>query len=192
MLPFILTHSLRCATNFRGCPQYNGSSGSQNPDLAFQTSKEITPPPHRSVHDRAGTSLAPSAASPRASGASHGRSRPSRSAPLRRPRSPPGPAAKLQPAARTCRRRAPPPCSPARRGGPAARYLRRGRRLRPCRPPRCAARRLVTDPYRREGISLLAASLPRRNYARGQSYPQAAAKGFSLSLAGLLRWQSQC
>lgn len=113
-------------------------------------------------------------------------------APLRRPRSPPGPAAKLQPAARTCRRRAPPPCSPARRGGPAARYLRRGRRLRPCRPPRCAARRLVTDPYRGEGISLLAASLPRRNYARGQSYPQAAVKGFSLSLAGLLRWQSQC
>lgn len=108
--------------------------------------------------------------------------------PARPPSSNPPPA----PAAAVRRRRAPPPCSPARRGGPAARYLRRGRRLRPCRPPRCAARRLVTDPYRGEGISLLAASLPRRNYARGQSYPQAAVKGFSLSLAGLLRWQSQC
>lgn len=165
------------------------SPGSLKPNLTFQTSKAVSLPAHRSIHDRAGIPRAPFAAGLR------GFPRPQPPRPLRssaRAHLPVPPPSSAPPPALTCRRRAPPPRSPARRGGPSARYLWGGRRLRPWLPPRCAARRLVTNPYRGEGISLLAASLPRRDYARGQSYPQAAARGFSLSLAGLLRWQSQC
>lgn len=124
------------------------SPGSLKPNLTFQTSKAVSLPAHRSIHDRAGIPRAPFAAGLR------GFPRPQPPRPLRssaRAHLPVPPPSSAPPPALTCRRRAPPPRSPARRGGPSARYLWGGRRLRPWLPPRCAARRLVTNPYRGEG-----------------------------------------